>query len=327
MDRVIASYLPTSLYSLMSNQFSQEDLNDLEEIRLRVGHPAQLIFTQRHSFVDGFTFQATDAETLLARISDFSIYRLEEELKNGYITVRGGHRIGISGQVTVEGSKVQAITHVSSFNIRLASEHRGAARQLLPYLVDRHVHNTLLIGPPKSGKTTVLRDAIRLISDGTDQINPSRVSLIDERSEIAASFQGIPQHDVGQMTDVMSDCPKADGMMMMVRSMSPEVLAVDEIGRHEDVDSLMEAVYTGVQLLCSVHGFSLADIEKRPQLRPLIEQAVFDRYIILSHSPKPGSISAVYNRNREPITTALRGQAYEMDRSPSHSVNVHMGRT
>ncbi|GEN45291.1 stage III sporulation protein AA [Alkalibacillus haloalkaliphilus] len=326
MDEKILKFLPELLSQIVRRKFNTDQLIDLEEIRLRVGRQAQMIFHNREVICPEYTFERTDATKLLAKISEYSVYRLEEELRNGYITIQGGHRIGISGKVAVEGGQVKAVTHVSSFNIRVASERKGAAKHLLSHIAKGKLYNTLLIGPPKSGKTTILRDIIRTLSDGTTHLKPSRVALVDERSEIAASYNGVPQHDVGKRTDVMSDCPKAEGMMMMVRSMSPEVLAVDEIGREEDVVSLLEATHTGVQVICSVHGYSIDDMKRRPNLAPLIADEVFNRYIVLSPHPKPGHVLGVFNERFEQLSTNVRGMTNEVDRSDHDSVHVHVGR-
>src|SRR5699024_8928115 len=146
--------------------------------------------------------------------------------------------------------------------------------------------NTLLIGPPQTGKTTILRDLARIMGGDMEKTNALTVGIIDERSEIAASYQGIPQHNIGMRTDVMDACPKVEGLMMMIRSMSPDVLIVDEIGKKEDVQALMEAITAGVTIICTVHGQSLHEIKKRPSLQQLFLQKVFGRYILLHRMDK-----------------------------------------
>ncbi|GEL77360.1 stage III sporulation protein AA [Tenuibacillus multivorans] len=304
-------------------------LEDLEEIRLRINKSVELVFHSHSYFLDKHFFTEQDAKEFLGKISQHSVYRMEEELRNGYITIHGGHRIGISGKVTLTNGQVKAITHISSFNIRVAKEHKGTAKAIIPYVYNKQsekMFNTMMIGAPKSGKTTLLRDLIRSISDGLYGIKSARVSLIDERSEIAAPFEGVPQHDVGRRTDVMADCPKAEGMMMMIRSMSPEVLVVDEIGDEKDVKSLKEAVHAGVQVICSIHGYSLEEIRKRPSLAPLFQDHVFQRYILLDHLQSPGKIERVYGETFDSLTNNIRGNRYEMDRSHSDTVHVHVGR-
>ncbi|TFB23832.1 stage III sporulation protein AA [Filobacillus milosensis] len=307
-----------------------KELESLEEIRLRIDKPIELVFHNQSIFLNNYMFKEQEAKEFLGKISQHSVYRMEEELKNGFITIKGGHRVGIAGKVTLDNGVVKAITHISSFNIRVAKEHKGSARQVVPLIYQpstNTVLNTMIIGAPKSGKTTLLRDIVRSISDGLYGIKASRVSLIDERSEIAAPFQGVPQHDVGKKTDVMADCPKADGMMMMIRSMSPEVLVVDEIGDELDVKSLKEAVHAGVQIICSIHGYSLEEIQKRPSLKPLFEDHVFQRYILLDYTTSPGKINQVYGEEFNRLENNLRRNQYEVDRSHSDIVHVHVGRS
>nr|WP_054752924.1 hypothetical protein [Piscibacillus salipiscarius] len=209
----ILNMLPVELKQIIT-QYDDFKLKKLEEIRLRINKPIEFVFHNHTDFNKQFIFTENEAKEFLGKISQHSVYRMEEELRNGYITIRGGHRIGIAGKVSLSNGKVQAITHISSFNIRVAKEHKGSGKSIISAIYNqssRKIFNTMLIGAPKTGKTTLLRDVVRLISDGTKNQKGLRVSLIDERSEIAAPYEGVPQHDVGIRTDVMADCPKAEG--------------------------------------------------------------------------------------------------------------------
>lgn len=257
---------------------------ELQEIRLRLGKQIELNFHYFIEWVD-IVFTENDSVFLLSQLSEHSLYRLEDELREGYITISGGHRVGLAGEVTTVEGNVKQIKHITFFNIRIAREIIGIASPFISYLHDDNFYfNTLIIGPPQTGKTTIIRDLSRLISNGEGGCVPKKVGIIDERSEIAACVNGIPQHQVGSRTDVMDACPKVAGMMMMIRSMSPDVLIVDEIGKREDVDALIEAILSGVTIICTVHGFSLEEIKRRPSLSVLFQHNVFQRFIILRKS-------------------------------------------
>lgn len=253
----------------------------LEEIRCRLYLPIELIYENTVEWIHEIPPNNQTGMYLVNQLSEFSLYRMENELRDGYITIEGGHRVGIAGKVNTRGGTVKAIQNITFFNIRIAKQRIGIAEPLMPHLFQRSYLNTLIIGPPQSGKTTLIRDMVRMVSTGWNIHNPRKVAVIDERSEIGAAINGIPQHDLGLRTDVMDACPKAEGMMMMIRSMSPEVLVVDEIGGQQDFDALLEAIYSGVTIFCSVHGQSLADLKEHPLSNNLFENGIFSRYIVL----------------------------------------------
>ncbi len=296
-----------------------EVIDGLEEIRLRTNRPVELIVLQQSYFMTrhgelsknpqrGWTFTQDLAIKVLNVISDHSLYALEDQLKNGYITVSGGHRVGMAGKVVTKDGRVEGIREIVSFNIRVAREKKGVAHPLIPFLLDsnRWLH-TLIISPPQCGKTTLLRDLARLISYGNRYISGKKVGIVDERSEIAGCWRGIPQNDVGIRTDVLDACPKAEGMMMMIRSMSPDVIVTDELGREEDVMAVREVLNAGVILMTSAHGKNLEDLRKRPILSQMIDMGVFERFIVLSRRRGAGTVEGVYDEHgqsllKEPIS-------------------------
>ncbi|MFD2045976.1 stage III sporulation protein AA [Ornithinibacillus salinisoli] len=273
----------------------------LQEIRLRLNQPVELIFDEAIEWIYALKPTRKDGVYMINQLSEFSLYRMEDELREGYITIEGGHRVGISGKVNTLGGSVKAIQHITFMNIRIAKEKVGAANSIIPYLYDKCYLNTLFVGAPQSGKTTLIRDVTRIIATGWKDILPKKVGVIDERSEIAASIKGIPQHDLGLRTDVMDACPKAEGMMMMIRSMSPEVLVVDEIGSEKDVEALIEAINAGVTVICTIHGQSLQELKHRPSVQPLLQQEVFRRIILLENSSVPGKVHKVYNEKGDNV--------------------------
>ncbi|ETI67367.1 stage III sporulation protein AA [Neobacillus vireti] len=302
----ILNFLPKKIAELIS-QIPPNEKEKLEEIRIRMNRPVEMTLKGEPRFLS-YLIQPEDAVHLMNKISNFSIYTLEEELKRGYITVSGGHRIGLAGKVILEEGRVKAIRDISSFNIRIAREKVGIAEPLIPYLYQRNWMHTMVIGPPQTGKTTLLRDIARIISSGNRAkgFQARKVGIVDERSEIAGCVNGVPQLTFGHRLDVLDACPKAEGMMMMIRSMSPEVLIADEIGRMEDAEAIQEAVHAGIKLITTTHGTSMEEIRKRPSLRAIIDQRIFERFVILSREAGPGTIKHILDGNGHEMKHKVR---------------------
>lgn len=277
----------------------------LEEVRVREQRPLEINAGSEHYFVtedgritheepEAYKPGREDTHRLLDLISNHSLYTLEEELRKGFITLPGGHRVGLAGRTVLGGGRVEHLRDINSFNIRIARAVPGVADRILPYLLDtktKRVLHTLIISPPQQGKTTLLRDLARQLSQGWQSRKGGvpmgmKVGIIDERSEIAGSYKGLPGFDVGPRTDVLDGCPKAEGMMMMIRSMSPDVLIVDEIGRPEDADAVREALYAGISVIASVHGRDLAEVAARPGLASVTTQQIFQMYVQLERTSR-----------------------------------------
>ncbi|NLJ88091.1 MAG: stage III sporulation protein AA [Epulopiscium sp.] len=302
---VILSFLSTRLKSLFYN-LSEEEFEKIHEIRLRVDKPLVILKEGNYYFVrgDGFltknleqafiVFQKDIIDTIQL-MSDYSMYALEQELKNGYITLQGGHRVGITGKVLIEKGVVKTIKYFGAMNIRISHEIMGCAKKVFPYIINgQNIYHTLIISPPACGKTTMLRDLIRLISNGGEnRFLGLTVGVVDERSEIGGCYQGVPQNNLGLMTDVLDGCPKAEGMRMLLRSMSPRVIAVDEIGKMDDIFAIEDVMNAGVKLISTVHGSSLLDIQRKPVLKELINKKIFERIVILTNKNGPGTVEDI----------------------------------
>ncbi|WP_394232920.1 stage III sporulation protein AA [Niallia oryzisoli] len=303
---VVLSFLPKNI----SNQIMQippNEMKGIEEIRVRVNRPLEISARGTVRFFS-YIVQPEDALHLLNKISHFSLYALEEELKRGFITIEGGHRVGLAGKVVLEAGRVKAIKEISSFNIRIANEKIGIAEKLINDIyTDKWLH-TMIIGPPQTGKTTMLRDIARIISSGdaNGRFRAAKVGIVDERSEIAGCVAGIPQMSFGPRVDVLDACPKAEGMMMMIRSMSPDVLIVDEIGRKEDSEAILEAVNAGIKLMMTTHGDSFDEIRKRPTLKAILQEGIFERFIVLSRNDGPGTITSIRDQAGKELSSKVR---------------------
>lgn len=313
-DREILPILAPRLARLIEGAAPQLPA-PLEEVRLREGRPVQLVYSGGDAFVTESAALAADPRKAalashddLARtyqlIARGSVYAWEEEVRSGFITLEGGHRVGLCGRAVVEDGRIRTLKLVSSLNIRIAREVPGAADRLLPRLIrGGRFASTLLISPPQAGKTTLLRDLVRQLSTGVERLGLKglRVGLVDERSEVAGCHLGVPQRDVGPRTDVLDGCPKAEGMMLLIRALSPQVVAVDEIGRPADALAVMEALHAGVAVLATAHGSGLADIRRRPALAELLSAGAFERAVILGRRSGPGTVEAVLDLAREVV--------------------------
>lgn len=297
----ILQVFPVNIRSLLNQQIGSR-WTRLQEIRCRIHQSIELVFDDDVFFMEECILQSSHFQSMLSQISAYSLYRLEDELREGFMTIKGGHRIGLAGEVTASQNKVHALQYVTFLNIRIAKQHRGCAQSLLPYIYKNNYCHTLILGAPKTGKTSLIRDISRLISNGWSNVPSQKVGLIDERSEIAASHRGIPTLEVGKRTDVLDQCPKVEGMMMLIRSMSPEVLVVDEIGNARDIQGIQEAMHAGVTVICTAHANSIKDIHARPSFQPLFHSKSFRRIVHLSALEIPGTIHTVYDAEWNPIT-------------------------
>lgn len=293
MDKIesIMRILPQSVREIFCH--AEIAMEKLQEIRLRVEEPLCVLYEGKEFFVNHagrmqggiqgtYLVSAKDIRETMEYISSYSLYAFEEEMRQGYITVRGGHRVGVAGRAIGEKGSVKNLKNISFLNIRLAHEVKGCADIVLPYMrCQNRIHHTLLISPPRCGKTTLLRDLIRQLSDGENNYDGMNVGVVDERSEIGACYMGKPQNDLGCRTDVLDGCPKVEGMMMLVRSMAPQVIAVDEIGSRADVEAMAYVMNCGIRLLATVHGNSIEDLQNKPVLGRMIRERMFERYVLL----------------------------------------------
>lgn len=277
------------------------DFSKLQEIRLRIGRELYVVYDNKETFLkDKGKCHITTREEVretMEYISQYSLYAYEQQIRQGFITVEGGHRAGISGQVIQSNERIKTISNVSSINIRVAHQVKGCADCVLPYVVcqEEFLH-TLVISPPGCGKTTLIRDIIRQISNGNQYLKGVTVGVADERSELAACYQGIAQNDLGLRTDILDGCPKGEGILLLIRSMSPNVIAVDEVGTQEDFQSLKYALTCGCKLLASIHGKDVSEVSQKPFFGQIVQEKWFDRYIVLSSEKKPGTIYKIYDK-------------------------------
>lgn len=285
--RDVIQYFPSSMYQILYDALESNSQieNSLYEIRVRVGKPIILRLRQTDIMIQYLVSQKEIIQ-ILEKICDNSIYAYRNQICEGFITIKGGHRIGIAGTAVVENSEVINLKYITSLNFRIAREILNCSDNIIKNILDienQTIFNTLIVSPPGKGKTTILRDIIRKISNGIEEINfKGKVcGLVDERGEIAATYKGVPQNDVGIRTDVIENIPKAKGVKMLIRSMTPEIIACDEIGSNEDVEAIKESMISGVKGIFTMHGKNIEDVRNNKNVNDLIENKLIERILFI----------------------------------------------
>lgn len=308
---VISNIFPIHLRDFIKEGFRQS--RQPEEIRMRIGQPILLDTGREELFWDkqtgklqtglkgAYTVTERDLQEVVAYMSNYSLYAFEEEVRAGFLTIQGGHRIGLAGKAVCEQGQLKTIRKISFLNIRIAGEHKGCADEVIDFLRNgQSIYNTLIISPPGAGKTTLLRDCIRQLSLGNSTYPGLKVGVVDERSEIAACYLGKPQNDLGLRTDVMDCCPKSEGMLLLLRSMSPRIIGVDELGGQKDYEAVEYALHCGCHLLGTIHGNNLEEMKQKPHLSRWLEQGFFERYILIHKEGKRREFT-IFNERLEQI--------------------------
>lgn len=286
MDEILR-YFPNKIYQIFSNllQENPQIANELQEIRIRVDKPIILKLREKDLILQYNILQAEILQ-IVERLCENSIYAYKNQICEGFITIKGGHRVGLTGSCVIENGKITNIKYISSLNIRIAREVKNCSTRILREIIDienKTIYNSIIVAPPGRGKTTILRDIIRRLSDGIEEINfrGKTCGVVDERGEIAAMYKGAPQNDVGIRTDIIENVSKNKGIHMLIRTMAPEIIACDEIGSKEDVEAIHYALYSGVKGIFTMHGKNVEDIKNNKHIYELIENREIQKIIFL----------------------------------------------
>lgn len=289
------------------------NFKQVQELRLRVQAPLLIIWNNQEYYItpegtfsrqrqEAYLVTKQDVKETLEYVSSHSLYAYEEEIRQGFITIPGGHRIGLAGKTVADERGIRSMKFISFINVRLAHEVCGCGNLVIPYLYDKgNILHTLIISPPRCGKTTLLRDLIRQVSDGAGGNGGMTVGVVDERSELGACCQGVPQNNLGIRTDILDCCPKVQGMMMLIRTRSPQVVAVDEIGSRADLEAMEQVMNCGCKLMATVHGSSIQDIRQKPVLKQMMAERWFERYVVLEQGCTAGRVEGIYNAAGEKL--------------------------
>ena len=271
MDEILR-YFPNKIYQIFSNLLQENPQigNELQEIRIRVDKPIILKLREKDLILQ-YNILQTEILQIVERLCENSIYAYKNQICEGFITIKGGHRVGLTGSCVIENGKITNIKYISSLNIRIAREVKNCSTRILREIIDienKTIYNSIIVAPPGRGKTTILRDIIRRLSDGIEEINfrGKTCGVVDERGEIAAMYKGAPQNDVGIRTDIIENVSKNKGIHMLIRTMAPEIIACDEIGSKEDVEAIHYALYSGVKGIFTMHGKNVEDIKNNKQI-------------------------------------------------------------
>lgn len=300
-DQAAASLCPSLREVLGSVPLSAK--RSALEIRLRVGTPIALTCPGQTWFLgrgsqlhnvpqQGYTVTKADLADSVVTMCAHSVHSHQHEMRNGFISLRGGHRAGICGSAVLGGGEVTALRDITSVNLRIAREIRGAANPLIERIFRQRLCGVLIAGPPSSGKTTILRDLSRQLAGGkTGRF--VRVAVVDERGELGAVYEGVPQNNLGYSCDILSGYPKGEGILSAVRTLSPQVIVCDEIGDGSEVDSILDGLNCGVKIIATAHADSIGELLHRGQIRRLLEGGAFERIVLLGGGETPGQIEDI----------------------------------
>ena len=257
-------------------------IGQAEEIRLRVGFPPTVLLQEGEQSIGGGVVTPSDLDAVVEIATGASLHSVRESVRAGYINAPGGYRLGLCGTVVVDGGVVSGFRGLSSIALRIPREVNGIGETVAREYGGK-LTSTLIISPPGAGKTTLLRDLVKIASDGAERcaLAPSRVALADERGEIAAVVNGRAGMYVGSRTDVLSGCPKAQAVMLLLRVMNPEIIAFDEITDPEDTRAIVHAANCGIRIFATVHAGSVLELRKKPLMDKLLEARVFETFVTI----------------------------------------------
>ncbi|MBP3320698.1 MAG: Flp pilus assembly complex ATPase component TadA [Clostridia bacterium] len=280
-DKLIKIF-PDKIYNVLDNLPENVKSNALE-IRVRMQRNIIIILNNDYINID-LMILPEDIDAIFKKICNYCIYSFQNQIKNGYITFENGHRIGLAGSAVLENNHVTNIKNISSMNIRIAREFKNCSKEIFE-IIKNNINGTLIVGAPMTGKTTILRDLARLFSMEYNQ----KVVIIDEKYEIASTYNGIPQFDIG-LADVLSGFPKNHGTIMALRTLSPDIIICDEIGSEQDYNYIKNILNSGVKIITTIHSYDEIELLNRPQVNYLLKMNIFDTVVFLNSSKKPGEI-------------------------------------